>query len=147
MLKDIQKLLQDLMDKAHDRPKNLRLPKAAPSAEEAIVPFNPNDYIIQPATLKRMMIEDRDFVLLDVREEWEFQISRLPKAKLIPLRELPQRVSELNPYDEIVIYCHHGVRSLDAAYLLQQIGFKRISSLIGGIDRWSREIDLSIDRY
>ena len=50
-------------------------------------------------------------------------------------------------YDEIVVYCHHGIRSLDAIYLLQQIGFKRVSSLVGGIDRWSREIDPNINQY
>ncbi|MCH8292990.1 rhodanese, partial [Candidatus Poribacteria bacterium] len=61
--------------------------------------------------------------------------------------ELPRRASELNPYAEIVVYSHRGLRSLDAAYFLQQLGFKRVKSLVGGIDRWAQEIDTSLQRY
>ena len=53
----------------------------------------------------------------------------------------------MNPYAEIVVYCHKGMRSLDAAHLLQQLGFKRVKSLVGGIDRWAREIDTELQRY
>ena len=68
-------------------------------------------------------------------------------AVSIPLGELPKRFGELSPIDEIVVYCHHGMRSLDAAYLLQQLGFKSVLSVVGGIDRWASEIAPNLERY
>ena len=65
----------------------------------------------------------------------------------IPLGELPRRSRELSPIDEIIVYCHHGMRSLDAAYLLQQLGFKSVLSVVGGIDRWASEVDQNLQRY
>ena len=145
MLERVKRAIQDLFDRCQfQKP---YVPKSAPSAEEAILPFNPADYSIEPQSLKQMVDEGQDFVLLDVRESWESQVACIPGTILIPLRDLPRRVNELNPRQEIVVYCHHGVRSLDAAYLLQQLGFKRVASLIGGIDQWSREIDPTIERY
>ncbi|MDP6751850.1 MAG: rhodanese-like domain-containing protein [Candidatus Poribacteria bacterium] len=145
MLERVKRAIQDLFDRCQfQKP---YVPKSAPSAEEAILPFNPADYSIEPQSLKQMVDEGQDFVLLDVRESWESQVACIPGTILIPLRDLPRRVNELNPRQEIVVYCHHGVRSLDAAYLLQQLGFKRVASLIGGIDQWSREIDPTLERY
>ncbi len=145
MLERVKRAIQDLFDRCQfQKP---YVPKSAPSAEEAILPFNPADYSIEPQSLKQMVDEGQDFVLLDVRESWESQVACIPGTILIPLRDLPRRVNELNPQQEIVVYCHHGVRSLDAAYLLQQLGFKRVASLIGGIDQWSREIDPTLERY
>ncbi|HIM13005.1 TPA: hypothetical protein EYM26_19635 [Candidatus Poribacteria bacterium] len=118
-----------------------------PSADEAIVPFNPNEHVILPQVLKQMIDKGQDFVLLDVREQDEYETAHIEGTRFIPIGQIPHRASELNPYDEIVVYCHHGMRSLDAAYLLQQIGFKRVSSLVGGIDRWSKEIDPNVRQY
>ncbi len=147
MLNGIKKALQDLFDKNPKYSTKRDLPRAVPSAEEAILPFNPAEYAIQPHSLKRLMDEGNDLILLDVREEREYQTVHLDGAKWIPLRELPQRALALNPYAEIIVYCHKGMRSLDAAYLLQQLGFKRVKSLVGGIDRWAREIDTGLQRY
>ena len=147
MLKLLRHILRGFLDKIQGDADKYRLPKAVPSAEEAIVPFNPNEYGILPQALKQMMDEGKDFVLLDVREQHEYKMTHIEGTKLIPIGEIPHRATELNPYDEIVVYCHHGIRSLDATYLLQQIGFKHVSSLVGGIDRWSREIDPSITQY
>jgi adenylyltransferase/sulfurtransferase len=147
MLNSIKKALQNLFKRDARRPTKGRLPKAAPSAEEAILPFNPAEYSIQPQSLQRLMDEGNPIILLDVREEWEYHVAHIEGAKWIPLNELPQRAAQLNPYAEIVIYCHRGMRSLDAAYLLQQIGFKRVKSLVGGIDRWAQEIDSTLPRY
>ena len=145
MLERVKRAVQGLFDRCQfQKP---YIPKSAPSAEEAILPFNPADYSIEPQSLKQMVDEGRDFVMLDVRESWENKVACIPGTTLIPLRDLPQRVNELNPRQEIVVYCHHGVRSLDAAYLLQQLGFKGVASLIGGIDQWSKEIDPTIERY
>ena len=147
MLNSIKKALQTLFNRNAPSSVKGSMPRAAPSAEEAIIPFNPAEHAIQPQSLKRLIDSGHDIILLDVREAWEYEIVHLKDAKQIPLGKLPQQASLLNPYAEIVVYCHKGMRSLDAAHLLQQLGFKRIKSLVGGIDRWAREIDTELQRY
>ena len=87
--------------------------------------------------------------LLDVRQPAEHDLARLPESQLIPLNELPHRHDEITTTDGVplVVYCHHGIRSLNAAYMLHQLGFATVFSLAGGIDAWSRLIDPSIPRY
>jgi rhodanese-related sulfurtransferase len=87
--------------------------------------------------------------LLDVREPEEHDLAALPNAKLIPLGQLAGRVHELLALKEqdMVVYCHHGIRSLHAIHLLRPFGFTRLSNLAGGIDAWSREVDPSVPRY
>ena len=123
------------------------MPKAAPSVAEAILPLDADTYTITPSQLKEMMHTSKSFVLLDVREKWEYEIVHIGGALLIPLGELPRRCREITPGIEVVVYCHWGMRSLDAAFLLQQLGFKSVKSLVGGIDRWAQEIDTQIPRY
>jgi rhodanese-related sulfurtransferase len=94
-----------------------------------------------------MIDQDKPFILLDVREKWEYEMVHIEGAILIPFGELPRRFREVTPGMEIVVYCHWGMRSLDAAFLLQQLGFKSVKSLVGGIDRWAQEIDTDILRY
>ena len=147
MLNSIKKALQALFNRNTTASVKGSVPRAVPSAEEAIIPFNPAEHAIQPQSLKRLIDNGHDIILLDVRETWEYEIVHLKNAKQIPLGELPQQASLLNPYAEIVVYCHKGMRSLDAAHLLQQLGFKRVKSLVGGIDRWAREIDTKLQQY
>ena len=85
--------------------------------------------------------------LLDVREPQEERIARIEGSVLIPLRALPARLAELDPSRPIVVYCHHGVRSLRAVELMRGAGFARARSLRGGIDAWSRERDAGVPRY
>lgn len=87
--------------------------------------------------------------LLDVREEDEHLFAALPNSKLIPLGQLPDRVAELQAWkdEDVVVYCHHGVRSLHAIGWLRGHGFTRLRNLTGGIDAWSREVDASVPRY
>jgi len=87
------------------------------------------------------------FVLLDVRESFESQIATLPNSVLIPLSELPSRMSELDSADEIVLYCKLGPRSETALRHLQKAGFSKLFNLVGGIDAWSERIDPSVARY
>lgn len=124
-----------------------KLPKVAPSVAEAILPLESDTYTIAPDQLKDMMDKDVHFVLLDVREEWEYQMVHLEDALWIPFGELPRRCGEITPGVEVIVYCHWGMRSLDAAFLLQQLGFKSAKSLVGGIDRWAQEIDTQMLRY
>jgi adenylyltransferase/sulfurtransferase len=87
--------------------------------------------------------------LLDVRSPGEHQFVALPNSVLIPLHELPNRVTEIQPPPgaTVVAYCHHGIRSLHAAAFLEQSGLANLVSLAGGIDAWSREVDASVRRY
>jgi adenylyltransferase/sulfurtransferase len=87
--------------------------------------------------------------LLDVRQPEEHAVAALPGSTLIPLGELPGRVGEVEPPAGalVVVYCHHGVRSLTGAHMLQRAGVGPVASLAGGIDAWSRQIDPSMPRY
>ena len=89
----------------------------------------------------------RDTQVLDVREPWEWEICRLPGARLVPLSELEMHLSTLDPSREILVYCHRGSRSAAAVSRLLAAGFTRVSHLEGGIDRWSVEVDPAIRRY
>lgn len=89
----------------------------------------------------------KDIVILDVREPGEYEICHLEGSKLIPLSELQSRVNELDTADEIVVHCHHGVRSLRATTFLRNLGFKKVKSLKGGIDAWAVNYDPLMPRY
>jgi adenylyltransferase/sulfurtransferase len=102
---------------------------------------------IQPEVLAARIRSGTAPLLLDVREPYEWSIARLPDARLIPLNSLPQSVHSLDRAAELVVYCHHGVRSEAAADWLRGRGFARVRNLLGGIDRWSLEIDPAIRRY
>jgi adenylyltransferase/sulfurtransferase len=86
-------------------------------------------------------------VLVDVREPWEVAIASLPGAVVIPLGEFAERGLALPPEMEIVVMCHHGVRSAQAAAFLRGRGFARVRNLAGGIDRWSIVVDPGVARY
>jgi len=86
-------------------------------------------------------------VLVDVREPYEYQICNIEGSTLIPLGELDSRTDELNPEDEIVVHCHHGGRSMTAATLLKEKGFKNVLNLKGGIDEWAEKFDTEMSRY
>ena len=87
--------------------------------------------------------------LLDVRQPEEHAHVALPHSTLIPLGELSGRVAEVEPPAGalVIVYCHHGIRSLTGAHLLQQAGIGPVASLAGGIDAWSRLIDPALRRY
>lgn len=87
--------------------------------------------------------------LLDVRQDYEYEVARLNDARLIPLPELPMRTAELADWkdEEVVVYCHHGVRSQMAIGVLRMAGFQKLHNLTGGIDAWSVEVDEQVPRY
>ena len=84
--------------------------------------------------------------LLDVREPWEFELARIEGSKLIPLSELPERFTELDPAAETVVLCHHGSRSAYATRALDHAGFRKVLNLEGGLDAYS-DVDDSVPRY
>ncbi len=96
---------------------------------------------------KKMDAHEPDLFVLDVREPQEFQIARIPGTVLIPLGEVPRRVSELDPSKQIVVHCKSGVRSAKAAEFLRSSGFPRVQNLTGGILAWIDRIDPSQPKY
>ena len=102
---------------------------------------------ISPHDLKTRLDRKDPIVLLDVREDWETRLCRLPNAVHIPIEEIELRVEELTPGDEIVVYCHQGVRSAAVANWLRQLGFTNVRNLAGGLDAWARTVDPSMRRY
>lgn len=104
---------------------------------------------MHPEALAKKLAAGESVYLLDVRQPWENEHSRLPNSVLIPLGELPERVSEVEPPAgaTVVVYCHHGVRSLSGAAILEMNGFPVAYSLSGGIDAWSELIDAKVPRY
>jgi molybdopterin/thiamine biosynthesis adenylyltransferase/rhodanese-related sulfurtransferase len=118
------------------------IPQAA--AEEAAHEPVPE---ISVEELKRKIDRNEPFVLVDVREKFEYDIGRIPGSRLIPLGELPSRMSELDSADEIVLQCKSGARSERALLLLRDAGFNKVTNLTGGILAWSERIDPSVPRY
>lgn len=97
--------------------------------------------------LNAKLQEQQDLFLLDVRELSEFNYASIADSVLIPLNQLPGRVAELDSSKEIVVICHHGMRSMQAAQYLDRSGFAQVFNLQGGIDAWSLECDSAVRRY
>lgn len=102
---------------------------------------------IEPTALAERLRSGEELFLVDVREPWEWKLCHLEGAELIPMRDNPSALNRMLDADEVILYCHHGIRSLDAAAWLRQQGVEGARSLAGGIDRWSREIDPHVPRY
>ena len=102
---------------------------------------------ITPTELKQRQDAGQKLLLIDVREPHEYEICRIEGATLIPMRTIPANLQQLDTDDEVICYCHHGVRSLDVVVWLQGQGVATARSLAGGIDRWSLEIDPQVPRY
>ena len=103
---------------------------------------------LTPLELQEKLDQGSPVVLLDVREPWEADVARLEPSRLIPMGELEMRVEEeLDREEEIIVYCHHGLRSMEAAQFLWNLGFFRVKNLTGGIDRWADQVDPDMPRY
>jgi len=85
--------------------------------------------------------------LLDVREGWEIAYCQIDGSSWIPMREVQQRWDELDPEAEIVVICHHGVRSYHVASFLAHQGFSDVYNLAGGVDGWARQVDPTMKTY
>jgi len=106
------------------------------------------DYEITPEEVKMKLDQGEEFMLLDVREPWEFEAAHMVGAKLVPMGDVPSRAhQELDPEDHIVVVCHHGVRSMNVTAWLRQQGFEKAQSMRGGIDAWSRRVDAKVPVY
>ena len=86
-------------------------------------------------------------LLLDVREPWEYNIVHLEGAELVPMRQIPASLEELDPDRETIVICHHGIRSRQVAMYLEHQGFNNVVNLKGGMDAWARDTDTSLPTY
>lgn len=102
---------------------------------------------ITPIELKQWMADGMEFVLLDVRTDEELALCSLPNHTHIPMNMIPMRHNELPDDVPIVVYCHHGLRSLHTAMYLADAGFDQLYNLQGGIDAWSVLVDSQVPRY
>lgn len=103
---------------------------------------------ISASDLKRRMDAGEDIQLIDVRQPEEWAFAKIEGAKLIPLGEILNRMSEIDENRETVIHCKMGMRSARAAEALQRAGFKgSVKNLKGGITAWSNEVDPKVPKY
>jgi rhodanese-related sulfurtransferase len=103
-----------------------------------------------PQDIQRRLAAGEKLLLIDVREPNEFQAARISDAELIPMRTIPAQLQRLEAASDdatLIVYCHHGIRSLNVVNWLREQGVPGCQSMAGGIDRWSLEIDPSVPRY
>ena len=86
-------------------------------------------------------------LLLDVREPWEFRHCHIEHSRLIPMGQILDAVGELDPQQETIVICHHGIRSRQVAYYLEQHGFSRVINLEGGVEHWAQQVEPTMKRY
>lgn len=85
--------------------------------------------------------------LLDVREPWEYEYCRIQDSTLIPMSQVSSRLADLEPEADVVVICHHGVRSFHVASFLEQQGFGKVYNLQGGVDAWARHVEPTMRKY
>jgi rhodanese-related sulfurtransferase len=86
-------------------------------------------------------------LLLDVRQPWEFEVCKIDNSQLIPMAQIPASIDELDSEREIVVICHHGIRSRRVCYYLEQAGFSNIINLSGGVAQWAQTVDNQMPTY
>jgi rhodanese-related sulfurtransferase len=86
-------------------------------------------------------------LVLDVREDWELQLARIPDVVHVPMNQLPARLGEFDRATPIIVMCHAGGRSLRVAHFLSNQGFTDVANLTGGISAWSESVDATVPRY
>jgi len=101
---------------------------------------------LTPKQFKDYLLDD-EVILVDVREQWEFDICQIKGAILIPMGEIAISYENLDKDSKIALYCHSGVRSMHVANFLLSKGFDSVANLQGGIDAWAQEIDTTVERY
>ncbi|HBY98577.1 MAG: rhodanese-like domain-containing protein [Ardenticatenaceae bacterium] len=94
---------------------------------------------VTPAEFEAELANGSKVMVVDVRQQWDYRARHIPGAILMPLNSLPARYTELPPDRDIVLYCYHGITSLDGAAFLMERGFKRVRSLSGGFTQWAVE--------
>ena len=110
--------------------------------------FKPSYENLTTTQVKEKLDRGEQFRLIDVREPGEFAIARIVGAELLPLSRATEWLNTLPHDQQIVFFCHSGVRSEQIAYYLtRQLGFTNVANMLGGIDDWSMQIDPRVPRY
>jgi rhodanese-related sulfurtransferase len=86
-------------------------------------------------------------LLVDVRQPWEYETCRIDGSTLVPMASISAHLGEIDPSREVVVICHHGVRSYHAARFLEHNGYTRVTNLTGGVDAWAKEVDTAMPTY
>ncbi|MBC7842291.1 MAG: rhodanese [Gemmatimonadaceae bacterium] len=102
---------------------------------------------LTPVEIRDALAARSDVLLVDVREPGEYAVACIEGSALIPLRVLPQQLDRLSRDREIILHCHHGMRSEMAGNFLLAQGYARVSHMVGGIDRWSDDVDPAVPKY
>lgn len=102
---------------------------------------------ISPEQLKEKLETGSKPILLDVREEWEYEICKIDGSLNISMEHVNQMLEQLSPENETIVICHHGMRSFQVGAFLETNGFKHIVNLEGGIDAWARTVDPEMAQY
>ena len=105
---------------------------------------------ITPQEIQRRLKAGEKLALIDVREPAEFRMASIGGSELIPMGNVPAQLSHLDALADaspLIVFCHHGVRSLNVVHWLREQGVAACQSMAGGIDRWSLEIDPGVPRY
>ena len=98
--------------------------------------------------LQRHLAESKtEPLLLDVREEWEYEYCHIAGSILIPMGQVPAHLEELDKAREIVVICHHGIRSRHIGMYLEHAGFSNVINLEGGVEHWAAEVEPTMRRY
>jgi rhodanese-related sulfurtransferase len=121
-----------------------------PGWQRGLIEDMTSPYEVTPQAAKEQLTERKQAILIDVREPAEFALARLDGARLIPMGSVPaelQTLEGLADSGNLLILCHHGVRSLQVTLWLRAHGIENCYSVAGGIDRWSCEVDASVPRY
>jgi len=95
----------------------------------------------------RLQQADNKPLLLDVREPWEYAICHIEGSQLVPMREIPGAIDQMDLNQEIVVVCHTGVRSMHVCYYLKNEGFENVMNLTGGVHAWASRIDPNMPTY
>lgn len=113
-------------------------------SEQAEMPIE-----VDVAMVNEMQKKEEAFLLLDVREQNEYDIAKIEGSVLLPMSELRLRLEELEPHQDsrIVVHCHHGGRSMQVTRALRDRGYAKVQNMAGGIDAWSLQVDPSVARY
>lgn len=106
-----------------------------------------NYKLITPTELSERLKRGEKLSLIDVREPIEFEIARIEGAELYPIMKMIEWVGLLRSDEEIVVICHHGIRSAQVCSFLAQQGFDKVYNLTGGIEAWAEEVDVNMPRY
>ena len=100
-----------------------------------------------PKQLKQHLDGGAEPMLLDVREPWEFDYCHIEGSELVPMGQIQTMIEELDPEEQTVVICHHGIRSRQVAYYLEHMGFTDVINLDGGVEQWAQDVEPSMKRY